>query len=244
MNVRTSIHAWKKQDDRLNYRGAQASRIDNLTDAVFGIAITLLIFNLANPNSFSDLMDFAKTLPAFLLSISFLVLIWYEHFRFSTVFSFNDPGLVALNTFFLALIIFFVYPLRFLALLLTNFLFETNIGIQITIGQMPYLMIFYGLAIFAVYFILFLFYVRAMGRKQFLELNEYELFYTRRHRTKMMMMFIVPLISVGITAGLMSFSVGLASFLGGMTYWLYWPVTMIWEIRFQKDSKAFKAQGS
>jgi len=48
--MRSELNKFRNQDPRINYRGASASRIDNLTDAVFGIAITLLIFNLLKPN--------------------------------------------------------------------------------------------------------------------------------------------------------------------------------------------------
>jgi uncharacterized membrane protein len=121
--MRNELLKNKQQDSRIHYRGESASRLDNLTDAVFGIAITLLIFNLANPNSFADLLTFTKTLPAFLISISFLVLIWNEHLTFSEVYGLKDTGLVLLNTIFIALVIFYVYPLRFLTMFLTNFFF-------------------------------------------------------------------------------------------------------------------------
>jgi uncharacterized membrane protein len=83
--MRNEINKNRQHDPRINYRGANASRLDNLTDAVFGIAITLLIFNLSNPNSFADLLTFTKALPAFLISISFIVLIWNEHSEFSEI---------------------------------------------------------------------------------------------------------------------------------------------------------------
>jgi hypothetical protein len=41
----------KPKCNLLTERSAQSTPMDNLTDAVFGIAITLLIFNLANFNS-------------------------------------------------------------------------------------------------------------------------------------------------------------------------------------------------
>ncbi len=154
--MRKAINKFKQHDPRINYRGEVPSRLDNLTDAVFGIAITLLIFNLSNPNSFTDLLDFAKTLPAFVLSISFLLLIWHEHSRFSEIYTLNDSMLAVLNMVFLALVIFFVYPLRFLNLVLTNIYFQTNIAIDIHDHQMPYLMIYYSFAVFALYFAVFL----------------------------------------------------------------------------------------
>jgi len=127
--MRNNFYKNKDHDPRINYRGETASRIDNLTDAVFGIAITLLIFNLVNPNSFEDLLVFTKTLPAFLISITFIMLIWNEHIRFSEIYSLNDNILVVLNTLFIALVIFYVYPLKFMTLFLTNFFFNTNIEI-------------------------------------------------------------------------------------------------------------------
>lgn len=238
--IRADIHKYRQHDPRLKYRGATASRVDNLTDAVFGIAITLLIFNLANPNSFDDLISFTKTLPAFLLSISFLLLIWNEHFRFSEIYTLNDTRLIALNTLFLALIIFFVYPLRFLALLLTNLLFQANVDLSIRVEQMHYLMIFYGLAIFALYFVLFLFYGRAMQRKEELEMNDFEIFHTRWHKKRMIIMFSIPLLSVGLTIGFSFFHYGWAGFTGGMVYWLFWPASMIWDSKFRKKSAVFE----
>lgn len=238
--IRKEVYLNRMHDPRINYRGANASRLDNVTDAVFGIAITLLIFNMANPNSFEDLIGFAKTLPAFLLSISFLLLIWNEHFRFSEIYTLNDTGLIIFNTIFLAMIIFFVYPLRFLALYMTGFLFQTDLGASIQPGQMHYLMIFYGLAIFGLYFIIYLFYARAMQLKSSLNLNDYEIFLTRWQKKRIMLMFMVPLLSVILTWIISYYSIGLAGFIGGMTYWLFWPIAMLWEIRFRKKSVNFE----
>lgn len=158
--MRNDIYTNKDHDPRINYRGANPSRLENLTDGVFGIAITLLIFNLANPNSFQDLLTFTKTLPAFLISISFLIMVWNEHLRFSEIYTLNDTKLTILNTIFIGLIIFYVYPLRFLTLYLTNFFFQTNIQVSIQGDQVPQLMVYYGFVAFALYFILYLFYHR------------------------------------------------------------------------------------
>ncbi len=129
--MRNNLLRNRQHDPRITYRGENASRLDNLTDAVFGIAITLLIFNLSNPNSFSDLLTFTKTLPAFLISISFIILIWNEHVEFSEIYTFNDTRLIIYNTLFIALVIFYVYPLRFLTLFLTNYLFRAELHVSI-----------------------------------------------------------------------------------------------------------------
>lgn len=229
----------RQHDPRINYRGASASRLDNLTDAVFGIAITLLIFNLSNPNSFEDLLTFTKTLPAFLISISFIVLIWSEHLDFSEVYGFQDTRLTILNTIFIALVIFYVYPLRFLTLFLTNFFFPAQIDVKIQGDQVPHLMIYYGFVAFALYFVLYLLYQRAGSLKKELALNSFEEFYTSCQKKRLLIMFAVPFLSILITMVVNQFSFIWASFFGGMTYFLYTPLIIWWHKDYSKKSKEF-----
>lgn len=237
--MRNEINLRKRHDPRINYRGANASRLENLTDGVFGIAITLLIFNLANPNSFQDLLTFTKTLPAFLISISFIVVVWNEHLRFSEIYTLQDAKLVMLNTLFIALIIFYVYPLRFLTLFLTNFFFRTNIQVSIQGDQVPLLMIYYGFIAFALYFTLFLLYVRANQIRSDLNLNAYEVFYTKSQLIRMAIMFAVPLTSIATTIIIKQFSFIWASVFGGIVYCLYSPAIFFWFSWFKKKSQQY-----
>ena len=237
--MRKKVFKNKHRDPRINYRGENASRLDNLTDAVFGIAITLLIFNLTNPNSFADLLTFTKTLPAFLISISFIILIWREHKAFSEIYAFNDSGLVLLNTFFISLVIFYVYPLRFLTLFLTNFFFKTDIKVNIQGDQVPYLMIYYGFVAFALYFILYLFYGRAYKLKEEINLNSFEVFFTSWQKKRMLIMFFVPLLSIVLTAVINEISFIWASVIGGTIYFIYTPLIFWWHHRFEKKSLDF-----
>ena len=238
--MRNEVLKNKNHDPRITYRGANVSRLDNLTDAVFGIAITLLIFNLTNPNSFADLLTFTKTLPAFLISISFIILIWNEHLDFSEVYSLNDSILTMLTTIFIALVIFYVYPLRFVTLFLTNLFFNADIEVNIQPYQVPYLMIYYGFVAFALYFILYLFYCRVNKIKKELNLNRFEEFYTSSQKMRLLIMFTVPVISIILTLIFNNFSYNLASFIGGMTYFIYTPLMIMWSRRFKKKSKKFE----
>jgi uncharacterized membrane protein len=235
--MRNEIYRNRRHDPRIEYRGANASRLDNLTDAVFGIAITLLIFNLSNPNSFADLLTFTKTLPAFLISIAFIVLVWYEHLGFSEIYTLNDTRLIVLNTVFLALVIFYVYPLRFLTLFLTNTFFNTDIAVSIRGDQVPYLMIYYGFVAFALYFVLYLFYQRADQLKEKLQFNTFEVFYTKRQKSRFLIMFAVPIVSILVTLVVNEFSFVWASVAGGFTYFLYTPLNMMWYNRYRRGQK-------
>lgn len=238
--MREIINKRLAHSEDINYRGAKSSRLDNLTDAVFGIAITLLIFNLKNPDSFSQLLAFTKTLPAFLISIAFLMLIWYEHLRFSEVYSMKDTTLTVINTLFLALVIFYVYPLRFLTIFLTNFFFQTEVEMNIRNEEVPELMIYYGFIAAALYFLVFLLYLRAKALKGTLQLNSYEIFYTDAHKIRLLIMFVVPIISVFLTYILSGVSIIGASVAGGLVYLLYSPSMFFWIRWFNKRTESFK----
>ncbi|WP_026449788.1 TMEM175 family protein [Aequorivita capsosiphonis] len=235
--MRSEFNKYRKHDSRINYRGLDPSRMDNLTDAVFGIAITLLIFNLTNPNSFTDLLTFTKTLPAFLLSIFFLVIIWKEHLRFSEVYTLNSTGFIFLNTLFIALVIFYVYPLRFLSLFLTSIFFNVDVGLVIEESQLPYLMIYYGFVAFALNFVLFLFYYKAYRIRENLNLSTFEIFYTKSQMNKLIIMFAIPLISIIMITFIMNSSSAMATAIGGSIYFLYGPAIFYWSHNYSKKSK-------
>lgn len=237
--MRDEFNKYRKHDSRITYRGSSPSRMDNLTDAVFGIAITLLIFNLTNPNSFTDLLAFTKTLPAFLLSIFFLMIIWKEHTRFSEIYTLNSAGFIFMNTLFLALVIFYVYPLRFLSLFLTQIFFQVDVGLVIEASQMPYLMIYYGFVVFALNFVLFLFYYKAYRIREKLDLSSFEIFYTKSQMIKLVIMFGIPLISIILIAFLNYRSSELSTVVGSFIYFSYGPSILYWSHNYKKKSKKF-----
>lgn len=222
-----------KKDPNFTYRGENPDRLDNLTDAVFGIAITLLIFNLANPNSFGDMVSFTKTLPAFLISIGFLMLVWREHVNFSLLYGLTDSLIITLNILYIALVIFYVYPLRFWTLFLTNLIFQTDLQLQIQGDQVPELMMFYGFVAFGLYFTMLLLYIRAFKIRGKLLLNSKEILHTRLQLWRMLIMCGIPILSILVIFLLKDWSSAGASFWGGLTYILYTPLMIFWVKKYQ-----------
>lgn len=106
--MRKMYSKYSSKDPDITYRGEATTRLDNLTDAVFGIAITLLIFNISDASTFNDLLSFAKSFPALLISIVFLALVWQEHASFSRIYSTENQTVRLLNILFITLIIFYV----------------------------------------------------------------------------------------------------------------------------------------
>src|SRR5947209_17313893 len=63
-------------------RGAEVTRLESFSDAVFGFALTLLVVSLEVPKSVGDLMTTMRGFPAFALCFLFLGLLWNGHYKF------------------------------------------------------------------------------------------------------------------------------------------------------------------
>ena len=64
------------------HRGMEPGRLENFSDAVFGMAITLLLISTTPPDNFDHLKRFTYELFPFLACITLIVLIWHEHYIF------------------------------------------------------------------------------------------------------------------------------------------------------------------
>ena len=93
--------------------GREVSRVEGFSDAVFGFALTLLVVSLEVPESFEDLKAILAGFVPFALMFALMCWIWYEHYAFFRKFDAEDPLTIALNCVLLFIVVFFVYPLKF-----------------------------------------------------------------------------------------------------------------------------------
>jgi len=93
--------------------GREVSRIEGFSDAVFGFALTLLVVSLEVPESFDDLKEIFFGFLPFGLMFALICWIWYEHYAFFRKYDAEDPLTITLNCVLLFLVLFFVYPLKF-----------------------------------------------------------------------------------------------------------------------------------
>ncbi|WP_157494113.1 TMEM175 family protein [Fulvivirga imtechensis] len=213
------------------FRGKEQTRIETFSDAVFALAITMLIVSTEMPKDFTEMLTFVADLLPFGLCMALIVYIWYEHFQFFIRYGFRNPRIVVFNAMLLFVVLFYVYPLKFLAKLLvviysnifmSLFGYEraTLSGVQmISNEEMPQLMIIYGLGAALVFAILTLMYKYALKKSEELELNEIEMFDTRTSLYTNIIMGSVPLLSV-LFAWIFS-PYWFSSIISGFTYMLY-----------------------
>jgi uncharacterized membrane protein len=93
--------------------GREVSRVEGFSDAVFGFALTLLVVSLEVPETFDSLRTILAGFLPFALMFALICWIWYEHYAFFRKFDAEDPLTIALNCVLLFIVLFFVYPLKF-----------------------------------------------------------------------------------------------------------------------------------
>ncbi len=89
-------------------------RIETFSDAVFAFAVTLLIVSLEVPKSFDELMILIRGFFAFAVCFTLLMMIWYEQHVFFRRYALDDVWTVTLNCILIFVVLFYVYPLKFL----------------------------------------------------------------------------------------------------------------------------------
>lgn len=215
------------------FRGTDNTRIEALSDGVFAIATALLVISSSMPETFNDLLKFLEDLIPFAVCMTMLMLIWYQHYVFFIRYGFKDAKIVAINTLLLFLILFYVYPLKFLFKLLYQMFPAMMSGDQEKLNHLftkimpsneaPVLMSIYGFGAAAIFFTLTWMYFIAWKRRNQLELTKLEAFQTKSSMVSNLLMGLVPMVSFVISISV-SDSITAFSY-SGMVYMIY-PILM------------------
>src|SRR5260370_31595856 len=99
---------------KFRWRSHEVSRTEGLSDAVFGFAITLLVVSLEVPRTYGELMQTIRGFGAFAISFTLLFIVWYNQYKFFRRYGLHDNLTVCLNAVLLFVVLFYVYPLKFL----------------------------------------------------------------------------------------------------------------------------------
>jgi transmembrane protein TMEM174 (potassium channel) len=173
-------------EDGFEWRGREVSRLEGLSDAVFGFAITLLVVSLEVPQSVEELLHAMRGFLGFALSFALLFRLWGYQYRFFRRYGLEDPTTIRLNGVLLFVVLFFVYPLKFLTQVLTDFFFDAGLaGLHpgtltraLDAGGFKLLLMFYG-GFGTVFLVLGLMYWHAYRMRDHIGLNALESLDTR-----------------------------------------------------------------
>jgi uncharacterized membrane protein len=167
-----------ERNEKDNKRNFEIQRIETFSDGVFAFAVTLLIVSLEVPKSFEELLTTMRGFFAFGISFLLLVMIWNEQHRFFRKYGLEDIWTITLNGMLLFIVLFYVYPLKFLfTLIFSDQIYGANKSpFTIKQTQVPVLMMIYALGFVAIYSLFFLMYLHASRNATKLGLTPVEKF--------------------------------------------------------------------
>src|SRR6476620_793949 len=105
---------------RTEHYRREVSRIEGFSDAVFAFAVTLLVVSLEVPHTFTELSAAMRQFFAFAICFALLFQVWWRHFNFFRRYGLEDAPTIALTGILLFVVLFYVYPLKFVFTLVVN----------------------------------------------------------------------------------------------------------------------------
>ena len=206
--IREKLIDKKVGQGQFRWRSHEVSRIEGLSDAVFGFAITLLVVSLEVPKTFSELSQLMSGFGAFAISFVLLFLVWFNQHKFFRRYGLQDGPTVWLNAALLFVILFYVYPLKFLFTFLVDRFTGGHGEIRLPNGnveemissndQMGTLMLIFSIGYFAVFAVFVLLHLHAYRKREMLELNTVERFDTISSIQESGLNCAIALLSIGI----------------------------------------------
>ncbi len=169
------------QKDGFRARGTEMSRIDGFSDVVFGFALTLLVVSLEVPKTYTELHDSLRGFLPFAICFFFLMMVWYAHYRFFRRFGTHDFTTIFLNACLLFVVLFYVYPLKFLFTFLANGILGSAQGYFERWDQVRELMVLFGIGFATVYLLLAALYWNGYKQRHELALNDREVLLARSY---------------------------------------------------------------
>ncbi len=175
-------------NDKFVYRSTEILRIEALSDAVFAFSVSLLVASLEVPQTFNEIKLIVREALPFFTTIAVIFTLWYQQYVFFRHYALNDFISILYNLIYLAVILFYIYPLKFLfSLLISSFtgidLFpHANAAglIIIDMHDFPTLIMVFSAGYFFIWLLLYLMHRRAMAFAKRLLLNNYEITYTHK----------------------------------------------------------------
>lgn len=220
-------------EHEFRFRGHEVKRIEAFSDAVFAFAVTLLIVSLEVPKNFEELMNTMRGFLAFGVTFLLLMMVWYEQNIFFRRYGLDDLVTIVLNCTLIFLVLFYVYPLKFLFSTIFN---NTNPPIIMEGTNIRNLMIIYSTGYICIYLLFLLMYLHAARKKLLLGLTPLEIFDTITMIFKNGILIIIGVLSIIIALILPPIQAGLA----GLTYFLIGvALTVFFKIRTTRRNKLF-----
>jgi uncharacterized membrane protein len=210
-----------QREQYFRWRGNEISRVEGFTDAVFAFAVTLLVVALEVPHTFDGLMDVVRGFPAFVICFAILMTFWNAHYRYHRRYGLEDVFTRVMTMAVLVLVLFSVYPLKFLFTLLTVQIFGLELHNTPHLEgrhQVQTLYLIYGLGLAGVWGFYAMMYAHALAKREEMQLTAREIILTRASLFENLIYVAVCLLSILLALATSS------DWLPGVAYFLLGPL--------------------
>lgn len=174
--------------ERFRYRGKEILRVEALSDAVFAFSVSLLVVSLEVPQTFDELRLILFGALPFFATISLIFVFWYQQYLFFRRYGIENAVIIFLNLVYLAITLFYVYPLKFLFSLLFMTFTQWNLfphaveQKQVIISQedFPRLIILFSIGYAIMWLLIGIMHSIVKRKKKELDLNQAEIAVTQK----------------------------------------------------------------
>lgn len=222
------------------YRERPVSRLEGLSDAVFALAATLLVVSLDTPRDFGALLGQLYGFGAFAITFAALITLWTIHNAFFRRYGLADGWTVLLNSVLLFVVLFYVYPLKYL----TEGLFVGVLGVSGFTSpiadhrDLAILFMLYSAGFFAIFLTISLMYLHAWRARHALGLDALEAWEAKYLCGHYLLFALTAVLSVGIAYS----GRGVAFGLPGLIYLVLGPACYLHGIWREKQKPAAGAE--
>lgn len=184
--IRETIAKRLDHDPLFIWRGEHVTRVENLSDIVFALALGMLVSATSPPATFSALGDHLLNIVPVAAGFALLLNLWNAHFIYFRRYGLADDRIIFLNACLLLVVLFLAYPLRFI--------FDGLFGYVLAVFEHPerlekmqlggresgIMMAYFAVGYAVAYLIVSQLYAHALGKADMLALDETERMMTKR----------------------------------------------------------------
>jgi uncharacterized membrane protein len=155
-------------------RRADYSRLEAFSDIVIAFACVRLLLSLDVPRGYDELVRNIHGFIPFLVTFAALLLIWVAHRNLFRRYPLDDAFTLVVNGVFLFTIVFYAFPLKFIAGSLVSLFLPGQPPVVQSPDQLRNVFMIYGLGWSTIFFCIALLYFHAAKERDELALSEIE----------------------------------------------------------------------
>ncbi|MEL6856751.1 MAG: TMEM175 family protein [Pseudomonadota bacterium] len=185
--MRGEIAKHLDHDPEFEWRGQNVTRIENLSDIIFALALGMMLFGDKPPTTFSELVMFLISIIPVTAGFIILFMIWNAHFVFFRRYGLADNTIVMINSALLLMVLFTAYPLKFIFESFFWFVigeatgnYQQLISADMDITNSARSMAFFGAGYAVIYTLLSFMYAHAVRKRDLIGLSAREALITKQ----------------------------------------------------------------